>query len=299
MESIKQLAEILARHISDDGIQATALPGVSLLRSSTPTMPMPVLYEPTLCLVAQGRKQAVLGSSSYVYDTTSYLVASVDLPVMGRVIEATAEKPYLCLRIDLDMAVLSDLALRYPSRQPLVSPDSQGLLLGPTTSALIDAARRLLALLDTPDDADALAPLYLQEILYRLLTGPGSQAVRQMANADSRMNAIARSIVWLRGNYDRECRIDDMAGIAGMSRSTFHSHFKAVTCLSPLEFRTQLRIQEGRRLMVAEGLDAATAGFRVGYESPSQFSREYAKVFGAPPGKDAQRLRSAQVCHAR
>jgi AraC-like DNA-binding protein len=291
MEKLARLADILARHTPGDGAFDTPLAGVSLLRTSTPTMPMPVVYEPTLCLVAQGRKQATLGSTAYVYDAANYLVASVDLPVMGSVIEASADKPYLCLRLNLDMTALSDLALRHPSDEKLPD-DSPGLSLNRTTPELLDAALRLAALLDTPADIDALAPLFTREILYRLLTGPGNGVVRQMARASSRLNAIARAIVWLRARYALECRIDDMADVAGMSRSTFHTHFKGVTSMSPLEFRTQLRMQEARRLMVAEGLDAASAGYRVGYESPSQFSRDYARLFGAPPARDASRLRS-------
>lgn len=291
METLARLADILARHTPGDGAFDTPLAGVSLLRTSSPTMPMPVVYEPTLCLVAQGRKQAVLGTTAYVYDAANYLVASVDLPVMGSVIEASEDKPYLCLRLNLDMTALSDLALRHPSEEKLPE-EGPGLSLNRTTPELLDAALRLAALLDTPSDIDALAPLVTREILYRLLTGPGNGVVRQMARANSRLNAIARAIVWLRAHYAQECRIDDMADVAGMSRSTFHAHFKAVTSMSPLEFRTQLRMQEARRLMVAEGLDAASAGYRVGYESPSQFSRDYARLFGAPPARDASRLRS-------
>lgn len=291
MDILARLADILARHAPHDGTFDTPLGGVSLLRASTPTMPMPVVYEPTLCLVAQGRKQAVLGTTAYVYDAANYLVASVDLPVMGSVIEASEDKPYLCLRLNLDMTALSDLALRYPS-DDTVSEEGPGLCLNRTTPELLDAAVRLAGLLDTPADIDALAPLVTREILYRLLTGPGNRVVRQMAQANSRLNAIARAIVWLRAHYAQECRIDDMADVARMSRSTFHTHFKAVTSMSPLEFRTQLRMQEARRLMVAEGLDAASAGYRVGYESPSQFSRDYVRLFGTPPARDASRLRS-------
>lgn len=292
MEALAHLAEIIGRHAPADGISDTPLAGVSLLRSATPTMPMPVVYEPTLCLVAQGRKQAVLGSSVYVYDAANFLVASVDLPVMGSVIEASVERPYLCLRLNLDMAALSDLALRFPCAEALPETQLAGITLNKTTPELLDAAVRLAALLDTPKDADALAPLIVREILYRLLTGPGNQAVRQMAQADSRLNAVARAIVWLRSRYTNDCRIDDMADVAGMSRSVFYTHFKAVTSMSPLEFRTQLRMQEARRLMVAEGLDAASAGYRVGYESPSQFSREYGRLFGLPPARDAMRMRA-------
>jgi AraC-like DNA-binding protein len=291
MDTLALFAAAIARHAPVDGIHDTFLPGVRLIRSSSPTMPMPVLYERTVCLVAQGRKRAVLGTTAFVYDPSYYLVASVELPVTGAVIEASPERPYLCLSLDLDMVVLGDLALRHPPAGPDDDGDDTGMALNRTTPELLDAALRLTRLLDTPADIDALAPLVTREILYRLLTGAGNRIVRRMARSDSRQNQIARAIVWLRAHYARDCRIDEMADVARMSRSTFHAHFKAVTAMSPLEFRTQLRMQEARRLMGAEGMDAASAGYRVGYESPSQFSRDYARLFGVPPARDAGRLR--------
>lgn len=287
------LANILARHTASDGIHPSAIPGVGLIRTSTPTMPMPVVYEPTLCLVAQGRKRAVLGTTSYVYDAAQYLVASVDLPVMGSVIEASAERPYLCLVLDLDMARLSELALRHPAPDEEAGSPARGIALSQTTPELLDAAVRLASLLDAPQDIAELAPLVQREIFYRLLTGPGNGLVRQLAQANSRLNQIARAIAWIRGRYTEAWSIDEVADVAGMSRSSLHAHFKAVTSMSPLEFRTQLRLQEARRMMVAEAMDAASAGFHVGYESPSQFSRDYGRTFGLPPAKDAQRLRMA------
>lgn len=293
MGPLEKLVDTLNRHTQADGLYRTPLPGVSLARSGKPTMPMPVVYEPTLCLVAQGRKQVMLGTTAYAYDAATYLVASVELPVTGSVIEADRAEPYLCLVLDLDMTILSDLALRYPSQQSEDDYPSAGIALNTTSPELMDAAVRLVGLLDRPTDIDALAPLVVREILYRLLTGSGNSIVRQMAKADSRLNQIARPIAWLRRHYSEACRIDSMADMASMSRSTFHAHFKAVTSMSPLEFRRELRLQEARRLMVTEAVEAASAGYRVGYESPSQFSRDYARMFGLPPAKDARRLRSA------
>lgn len=288
-----RLVAIAARHAPVDGMHGTAIPGLALLRAASPSLPMPVVYEPTLCFIAQGRKRVVLGSTTHVYDASRHLVASVDLPVSGEVIEASEAAPYLCLVLDLDMAVLSDLALRHPLPPSRDDAPAPGMVLADTTPDLLDAMTRLAALLDRPADIEALAPLVVREILYRLLTGEGHRVIRQMAQADSRLNQIARAIAWLRSHYDEPCRIDDVAAIAGMSRSTFHAHFRAVTAMSPLEFRAQLRLQEARRLMVAEALDASGAGFRVGYESPSQFSRDYVRMFGLPPAKDASRLRVA------
>lgn len=278
-----------------DGSRETPIDGVGLIRASAPTMPMPVLYEPTLCLVAQGRKQVMLGSTAYVYDAARYLVASVDLPVTGSVVEASPAKPYLCLRINLDVRELSDLALRIPVPDETGDEPRAGIALGTTTSQLVDAAVRLVDLLDSARDASELAPLVKREIAYRLLTGPGNAAIRQMTRANGRMGQIARAIGWIRVNYAQAWSIDDVAEVAGMSRSAFHAHFKAVTSMSPLEFRTQLRLQEARRLMLAEAADAATAGHRVGYESPSQFSREYGRLYGLSPARDARRLRTAET----
>lgn len=293
MSSLETLIDIISRHTPSDGMHQTPIPGVSLVRSGTPTVPMPVVYEPTLCLIVQGRKRVMLGTTAYVYDAANYLVASVHLPVFGAVIEASEQAPYLCLVLDLDMAALSDLALRYPAEAPSGDSPTAGIALNDTSPELLDAAARLAGLLDKPGDIEALTPLVVREMLYRLLTGSGNGSIRQMAQADSRLNQIAKAIVWLRNHYSEPCRIEEIADIAGMSRSTFHAHFKAVTSLSPLEFRSQLRLQEARRLMVAEAVDAAGAGHRVGYESPSQFSRHYARMFGLPPARDAGRLRLA------
>lgn len=299
MQNLAQLVDILGRQTPTDGSHRCPLPGVKLIRSSSPTMPMPVIYEPTLCLVAQGRKRAMLGNSSYVYDPTSYLIASVDLPVMGSVIEATPDRPYLCLQIDLDMDVLGEMIVRYPPRSSQQPAKAAGLSLNRTTPPLLDAAIRLARLLETPEDIDALAPLAMSEILYRLLSGESGATIRQMAQSDSRLNQIARAIVWIKTHFRDACPIEMAAEIAGMSRSTFHVHFKATTSLSPLEYRTHLRLQEAQRLMVGSGLDAASAGFEVGYASPSQFSRDYSRIFGMPPSKHVAGLRREPASPSR
>lgn len=292
MDRLSTLVDLIGRHAPGDGAFSSPLPGVKLIRASAPTLPMPVIYEPTICIVAQGRKQAALGRTRYIYDPARYLTASINLPVMGSVIEASEAKPYLCLQLDLDVTELADLVLRHPPPAGASIGPAEGLALNDVSPALLDAAARLLSLLDTPDDRDALAPLVTREILYRLLTGPGGGVIRHMVQADSRLNQISRAILWIRARYRQPCRIEDAAEIAGMSRSTFHEHFRAITSMSPIAFRTQLRLQEARRLMVSEAADAASAGFAVGYDSPSQFSRDYARLFGAPPARDAERLRS-------
>lgn len=299
MNSLEKLIDVIGRHAKGDGMHATPIAGVTLVRSSTPTVPMPVVYEPTLCLIVQGRKRVAAGTVSYVYDASTYLVASVDIPVMGSVIEASETSPYLCLVLDLDMAVLSELALRHPAADEHNDRPGAGIELTATTPALLDAAVRLASLLDTPHDIEALAPLTIREMLYRLLTGSANGIVRQMARADSRLRQVAKAIAWIRAHYAQSWSIDHLAELAGMSRSTFHTHFKAVTSMSPLEFRSQLRLQEARRLMVADAVDAAGAGYQVGYESPSQFSRDYVRLFGLPPARDASRLRGTTELNTR
>jgi AraC-like DNA-binding protein len=292
MQDLSIFARAIARHAPQDGTFGTAIPGVKLIRSSTPTMPMPVIYEPTICFVAQGRKRAMLGATAYDYDPARYLIASVGLPIMGSVTQASAAEPYLCLQLDLDMSVLGELAIQHPPAPDAPVAMPTGIALHETTPALLDAAIRLTSLLDTPADVEALAPLTIREIVYRLLTGASGHVIRHMAQSDSRLNQIARAIVWIRAHFAEPCRIEQAAEVAGMSRSTFHQHFRSVTRLTPIEFRTQLRVQEARRLMVADAMDAASAGFTVGYESPSHFSRDYTRLFGAPPARDANRLRA-------
>lgn len=291
MTALSALSTAIARHAPQDGTFACALAGVKLIRCSTPTMPMPVIYEPTVCFVAQGRKRATLGATVFHYDPASYLVATVGLPVVGAVIEATAAQPYLSLQIDLDCPALAELAWKHPQRED-PRPTAAGLVLNDMTPELINAATRLVTLLDSPADVDALGPLAMTEIFYRLLSGPTGGIIRTATQADSRHGQIARAIIWIRAHFRDVFRIDEVATLVGMSRSTFHEHFKTVTAMSPIEFRNQLRMQEARRLMVSDGLDAASAGYHVGYDSPSQFSRDYSRVFGMAPGKHAGQLRS-------
>lgn len=253
---------------------------------------MPVIYEPALCLVAQGRKRVVLGEIAYVYDPTKYVVVSVDLPLLGSILEASEERPFLCVSLDLDLKVLSELLLEHGSSAPPAMP-RPGLILDTVTPELTDAMLRLLRLLDTPKDIAVLAPLAEREILYRLMSMDKSGMMRHIANAQSRLSQISRAVLWIKSNYTEPFTIERVADEAGMSTSSLHEHFKAVTTYSPLQYRTRIRLQEARRIMVADAVDAASAGFAVGYESPSQFSRDYLKAFGSPPMQDALRLRAA------
>ncbi|WGM41083.1 AraC family transcriptional regulator [Caulobacter sp. NIBR1757] len=292
MPQIDELAEIIARHVPADGMHASALPRLSLIRSCRPTEAVPTVYRPSLCIIAQGRKQVELGGRGYVYDPAKYLAVSVDLPLVGSILEASPERPYLCLALDIDLSVLSDLMPRN-GPEPASAPVGPALGVSEVEPGLLDAALRLARLLDAPGDAPALAPLAEREILYRLLSGAQAPMIRHIATAESRLAKVGRAIAWLRRNYAGPVSVERLAADVGMSPSSFHSHFKAATTLSPLQYRTRLRLQEARRRMVVEAMDAASAGFAVGYESPSQFSRDYRRLYGAPPLTDAMRLRGS------
>ncbi len=291
MNHTSELAEIVGHHLTFDSIEPCALPRVKLIRSSSTTDSMPVIYEPALCLVVQGRKRVVLDDLEYVYDASQYLVVSVDLPLMGSILDASEEHPFLCISLDLDLKVLSELLLEFGANAP-ATESKPGLALSAVTPGLLNAALRLLRLLDTPNDISALAPLAEREILYRLLAADHSGMVRHIANGQSRLSQISRAIGWIKTHYAENFTIERVADEAGMSPSSLHQHFKEVTTYSPLQYRTRLRLQEARRIMVADAVDAANAGFTVGYESPSQFSRDYTRVFGTPPLRDARRLRA-------
>ncbi len=291
MDRIAELAAVIDRHIMATGISTTAIPHVSLIRADQPSTPTPAVYEASLCLIAQGSKRVSIGDHSIVYDAAHYLLVSVDLPLVGHVLDASPERPYLCCKIDLDPAMLADLMVSEGGAVPRTDLPVLGIY--PGDPDLIDAACRLVGLLDRPETIRPLAPLIEREILYRLLTGPHGPMLRHVATVGSHLNQVSRAIAAIRRRFDAPIRIDDVAAEAGMSPSSLHAHFKAVTRMTPLEYQKQLRLQEARRLMLVGGATASTAGFAVGYESPSQFSREYRRLFGAPPRTDIERLNAA------
>lgn len=287
-----ELAALIQRFAPGEGVHATAIGPLALIRGDQPTAIVHTLHKPALCLIAQGRKQVHLGEEHYVYDPLHYLVVSVTLPLSGQVIEATPEVPYLCLRLDIDPAEISNLLAQagpmgVPSRGA-----GRGLYLERIDASLLDAVLRLTRLLESPRDIAMLAPLALREIFYRLLRGQQGWRLHELAIADSQTHRVTRAIEWLNAHFDQPLRIEELARVVNLSPSTLHHRFKAVTALSPLQYQKQLRLQEARRLMLADGLEASAAGYRVGYESPSQFSREYSRLFGAPPLRDLARLRT-------
>jgi AraC-like DNA-binding protein len=292
METMGKLAKIISRHASATGMYETAHPRLSLFRADRPTLPIPSVYDASLCLIAQGAKRISVGDQALNYDAAHYLVVSVDLPMTGHIIEASQDAPYLCCKIDLDLPALADLILA-EGLSPLAM-EAPALAVYPSDADLVDAAFRLVRLLDRPESIPALAPLIEREILYRLLTGPHGSTLRHLAAADTHLNQVSRAIAQIRSRFHEKLRIRDIATGAGMSESSLHEHFKAITRMTPLEYQKHLRLQEARRLMLAEGVSAGAAGFAVGYESPSQFSREYRRLFGAPPRQDVERLQTGR-----
>jgi len=293
--AVKAMGESIARLTEKEELHTTAVPGLALFRREEPTEPMTGMYEPSICMVAQGAKRVQLGDDTYVYDAHHYLITSVHLPTVVQIIEASREKPYLGLRLKFDLKEIAQLMADSNLPPPRTQQSSRGMATGEVTLQLITAINRLVDLLDEEKDIPILAPIIQREIIYRLLVGDQGERLRQIAAAGSQSQQIARAIEWLKGNFDQPLRVDYLAEKARMSTSTFHHHFRTMTALSPLQYQKQLRLQEARRLMLAERMDAANAAFQVGYESPSQFSREYNRLFGAPPLRDITKLRQMAV----
>jgi AraC-like DNA-binding protein len=257
--------------------------------------PVCMVYEPCVALILQGSKRLVVGEHALLYDTERYLVVPVDMPVMSTILEASPEQPYLTLVLRLNLRLLAQLLLEGALPRPEAPPEGRAMATGAVTAPLLDAFGRLLDLADQPALRPALAPLVEREILCRLLLGEAGGRLRQIATIDSQSHHIARIIGRLKQHHTAPLRVEELARDARMSVSTFHHHFKAITGMSPLQFQKRVRLAEARRLMLAENLEASTAAYRVGYESASQFSREYAREFGAPPSRDIAALRGQQA----
>jgi AraC-like DNA-binding protein len=289
--ALEAFGKSIARCTEKGELHTTAVPGLSLFRREEPTELITGMYEPSVCLVAQGAKRVILGDDTYVYDAHHYLITSVNLPTVVQIIEASPEKPYLGLRLKFDLREITQMMVDSNLPKPRTQQTSRGMATGEVTLPLLTAIQRLIDLLADHQDIPILAPIIQREIIYRLLVGDQGERLRQIASAGSQSNQIARAIDWLKGNFTEPLSIDNLAAKSSMSTSTFHHHFRSMTALSPLQFQKQLRLQEARRLMLAERMDAANAAFQVGYESPSQFSREYNRMFGAPPLRDVSKLR--------
>ncbi|GLK69861.1 AraC family transcriptional regulator [Hansschlegelia plantiphila] len=283
------LTEMRARVLRHaDGPLRDIIPRVVIGMQCGETRPAPSLYEPMHCVVLQGAKQVTIGDRTLRYDAASYFVASLDLPATSCVVEADARKPYIVLGLRIDPERLASLIPGAPAGP---EPEVPAFGVSPITRELLEIWLRIIRLFETPEDAAALAPLAEQELLYRLLRGPQGGVLRQFARADSRLSRIRRAIADIRAGFDKPLRVEDLAQGAGMSPASFHRHFKAATAMSPLQYQKTLRLQHARNLLIANE-EAARAAYAVGYESASQFSREYARLFGAPPARDAARLRA-------
>jgi AraC-like DNA-binding protein len=295
----REMASIIARFASSDGEHATAIEGLFFARRSSPTPPLYTAQWPCFALVVQGVKSLQLGEELFSYGVGDYLVTSIDLPVVSRVTRASARMPHLGLGMAINPERVKEVLDRIrPVRRALAAHEMRGVAVNTAQPDLLDASVRLLRLLDRPDDIPAIAPLIEQEILYRLLTGPFGPRLIQIAISETPSNKIAQAIGWLRENFTQQLNIGELAERVGMSVSSLHHHFKAVTATTPMQYQKQLRLHEARRLMLMEFLDVGTAGYRVGYQSPSQFSREYSRMYGLSPLRDVgamQRTMATQL----
>ena len=287
-----ELAELITRHVVQDG-RAEAAPGLLLYRYSLPTGPLYGVSEPSFCVVVQGAKELLIGSERLRYDASQYLLVSAGLPVVGHIVEASEERPYLAARLVLDPSMVTEVLMESGLLTPRRDSPVKALAACPVDADLLDSVVRLARLVDSPRDYAALAPLAAREIVYRLARADQGARLRQVAVVAGRGGAhrIAKAIELIRRSFGKPLRIGGLARQLGMSVSALHHDFKAVTAMSPLQFQKQLRLQEARRLLLGGEVDVARAGYRVGYDDPPHFNREYKKLFGAPPGRDVERLR--------
>lgn len=287
---MQELVDLAMRHSPGDGFWDTRLPVLRVLRSSVTANPVPAVQRPMLCLIVQGTKEVTVGDSVYRYAPGQYLLSTVDLPMTGEVIEADGKKPYLCFALAIEPSTVYEVLEN--SGLSAEADTRAAVSVEKADAPLVDAMTRLARCIPSATDCAVLAPGIVREIIYRLLTGPVAAMVREIGVVGSRTQRVAKAIAHLKNAYAEPIEVADLAHLAGMSPSSFHEHFKKVTTLSPLQYQKQLRLHEARRLLLADATSAGDIGFRVGYQSASQFSREYARYFGHPPSQDL-RARSA------
>ena len=283
-----ELLERLAALVPDDG-RVEPIPGLSVAHISGPTPPFYGVTAPCFCVIARGAKALQLGDERFLYDPFHYLLVTAELPLVGHVVEA----PYLGLRLDLDPGIVSQVLVEAGGAPAAGRAERRALAVSPLGADLLDAVLRLVRTAERPAEAAVLAPLVIREIVYRLLVGAQGDRLRHLAVLGGRGHQMTEAIRRLHAQFDQAVRMEDLASDLGMSASSFYQRFKDVTGMTPLQFQKEVRLQEARRLLLADDLDAATAGYRVGYSDPSHFSRDYKRLFGAPPGQDVERLRGA------
>ncbi|ENV3692799.1 TPA: AraC family transcriptional regulator [Vibrio parahaemolyticus] len=287
----QKLAKLIDRWTGDANQYDTPISGLRFSRWTTPTPPTSYTHNPSICLIAQGRKRVLLGEESFIYDANHFLISSVDLPIIANIIEASEEQPYLGLIMELDLTEISQLIVDSELAFTQSKEAQKGIAVGELSESLLDAFVRLAELLDEGQNIKILAPIIKREVFYRLLMSEQGTRLHQIVTAGSHSHQIAKAIDWLKNNFVKPLSVGDLASYTGMSKSSFYTHFRSMTSMTPLQFQKKLRLSEARRLMLTENLDAMAATFKVGYESPSQFSREYSRLFGAPPSKDIKSLR--------
>ncbi|WP_286237910.1 AraC family transcriptional regulator [Neptuniibacter halophilus] len=287
------LADRIARWTAGQERFDTPIAGLSLHHWRHKTEPESYMLPPSICLIGQGRKRLLLGEEEFCYDKHQFLITSVDLPVMTHITEASEEAPYLGLTMEMNTRVITQMLVEQKMADSRVGKGQPGVAVSQITPSLLAAFIRLLDLLEEPENLAGLAPLIQQEIYYRLLVGEQGPWLRQIVSAGHHGYRMSRAIEWLKSNFKKPVKVEELAEKAGLSLSAFHSHFRSTTAMSPLQFQKRMRLNEARRLMLTEHLDASSAAFEVGYESPSQFSREYSRLFGAPPKRDISRLSQA------
>jgi AraC-like DNA-binding protein len=292
-KALKSIRDSIVRLTEQSDQIEDIVPGLTLYKRVEPSEPKSAMYEPTLCFVVRGSKRVMLGDSPLTYNARNYLITAVDVPTVVQVIEASREVPLLGIVLKLERQEISQLVMDSNLPAPPVQSTGPGMEIGKVTLPLISAFQRLIELHDTPEDIPILAPTIKREIYYRLLTGDQGIRLRQIALAGSQTHHVSKAIEWLKENFAQAFNVEDLARQFNMSKSTFHHHFRSLTAKSPLQYQKWLRLNEARRLMLIENQDAANASFEVGYESPSQFSREYSRLFGNSPARDISMLREA------
>jgi AraC-like DNA-binding protein len=287
-----ELAHKIAVFMGSAEDRTTDISGLTLHRRTAPTAPCSATYEPGVTVIAQGRKRVDLGRTTFIYGESQYLLTSIDLPIVSQITEASEEAPCLAMSLKLEMPVIRKLLSREEIQVVEAPSDSPAMATGEATAEFLGACCRLIELLDTPQDIPFLSGLIQREIIYRILRGPEGARLRGIATLGDQSHRTAKAIAWIKANYAKPLRVEELAQIAGMGLSTLHNHFRALTAMSPLQYQKQLRLQAARGRMLVDGLDAASAAFEVGYESASQFNREYSRLFGQPPMRDIRTLRS-------